>query len=120
MRDRTAEILQALGTQEALDLVVEMLERPQGTSITELQEATAYNQPKITRTIQVLERAGLVERGQGESPLALAHAEDVRRLVDGAAALAGKALAEEVDAVTGRQRRVRKSRLRGATDASAK
>jgi DNA-binding MarR family transcriptional regulator len=118
MPDRTAEILQALGSQEALDLVVEMLGRPQGTSVTELEAATPYNQPKVTRTIQGLERAGLIARGQSEKPLTLAHAEDVRRLVDQAAGIALKALTEETDSVARRQRRARKTRLRGATDAT--
>src|SRR4051794_19226802 len=111
MADRIAEIFAALGSEEALDLVIALLERPDGTSVTDLAAATGYNQPKVTRTIQALNRVGLIARNRGDSPLQLSQPEEVRRLIDQVSVTALRALAVETETATARQRRTRKTRL---------
>jgi DNA-binding MarR family transcriptional regulator len=114
--DRTAEILAAMGSDESLDIVQALLARQTGTSIRELVSASGINQPKVTRIIQALDHAGLIVRAQGEHPISIALAEQVRALLDQATTVASATLRDQTEKTEQRQRNVRRSRL---ADASA-
>jgi len=112
MTDMTAAVFDALGSAEAVALVVRLLEEgASGATVSQLQEATELPQPKVTRALQGLFRVGILRRDQTTKAYVVASAEDTRRLLDQASELALAALKTRTDETESLQRRVRKTRL---------
>src|ERR1700722_16422236 len=84
----TARIFGSLSTLEAIELVVVLLERQNGATVTELTDLTGLAQPKVTRTLQTLARAGVVSRSQTSKAYAVTATEETRRFLDQAIDLA--------------------------------
>ena len=111
MSDMTAAVLGSLASPDALTMVAELLERHEGATVTELEKATGLPQPTVTRTLQALARAGLLNRDRPTKAYTVASPEAVRRLLDEASALALAVLKARTGDAESLQRRVRKSRL---------
>ena len=114
MDDQTAEVFASLGTSEALGLVIELLERPAGATVSDLENHCGLRQPTVTRLTQALARAGVLERDPKTRVYSLSAAEETRRLIDGATELALLALKARASTTQAVQRRVRKTRLKSA------
>jgi DNA-binding IclR family transcriptional regulator len=115
MTDMTAAVFDALGSTEAVDLVVRLLgQGAAGATVGQLQEAASLPQPTVTRALQCLLRVGILKRDQTTKAYVVASAEDTRRLLDQASELALAALKTRTAETESLQRRVRKTRLSSA------
>ncbi len=80
-------MLEGLGSDEALDIVLALLKGPR--TIGELAELTGRNQPMVTRRVGGLQLAAVVDKSGRKGKVELREAEAVRRFLSAASELAG-------------------------------
>lgn len=68
---RTALLLAALGQEGALDVVLVLLREEGEWSVGQIQKAVGLPQPTVTRRLQELATAGLVDHGRRGQPYRL-------------------------------------------------
>lgn len=85
---RTPQLLAGLGSEDALDLALVLLERPR--TIGELAKETGLSQVTVTRRIAVLKASSLVEHVKRKGAVRLRDPDAIRRLLLAASEVAGE------------------------------
>lgn len=104
---RTPYVLAGLGSDEALDLAVALLDRPR--TIGELAQATGLPQVTVSRRIAVLRAASLVEHGKRKGVIRLRDPDAVRRFLLSASELSGGLAGGDADSEDAFRRRLREA-----------
>jgi DNA-binding IclR family transcriptional regulator len=110
MRPQTAAIFASLSSAEAIELVVQLLERRQAT-VSELVMQTGLPQPTVTRYLAELAKAGVLARERAAGPYSVAAVEETRQFLDHATTFALITLQVRTSNEQALQRRVRKSKF---------
>lgn len=84
---RTPHLLEGLGSDEALDVVLALLKGPQ--TIGELAALTGHNQPMVTRRVGGLQLAAVVDKFGRKGKVELRNPDAVRGFLSAASELAG-------------------------------
>jgi DNA-binding IclR family transcriptional regulator len=90
MSARTVSLLGALSQEGALDVVIVLLKARKGESVGGIQDAVDLAQATVTRRLQELAEAGLVEQDRRKQPFRIREAERVAALLRDASELAEK------------------------------
>jgi DNA-binding transcriptional ArsR family regulator len=93
MRTRTSQLLAGLGSGDALDVTVALLERPR--TIGELVQETGLTQVTVTRKVAVLRAASLVEHIKRKGTIRLRDPNAVRDFLLAASEMAGTLLSSD-------------------------
>jgi DNA-binding transcriptional ArsR family regulator len=84
---RTPKLLAGLGSDDALDVALALLERPR--TIGELTKATGLSQVTVTRKVAALRASSLVEHSKRKGIIVLRNPNAVRELLLAASEMAG-------------------------------
>jgi DNA-binding IclR family transcriptional regulator len=109
MHPQTYSVLEAIGSAEAVSLLLEILERPAG--VDDLATRAGLSKSTTSRRLRDLALAGVVSRARPRDPYSLTCDEPTRRLLEAASSLASAILEARGTAEQQFERRVRKSRL---------
>ncbi len=107
MPTRTPSLLAALGQNGALEVVVVLLQWPRGAGVGPIQEATGLSQATVTRRLQELSAAGLLDHLRRGYPYRLREPERVSSLLRDSSELSEHLLEADADAERAFQARVR-------------
>jgi DNA-binding transcriptional ArsR family regulator len=92
---RTPRLLSGLGAEDALDIALALLDRPQ--TIGQLAEVTGLSQPTVSRRVAALRDASVVEHVRRKGTVQVRDPDAVRRLLLAASAIAGDLAGADAD-----------------------
>src|SRR5438093_12835669 len=95
---RTPTLFAALAAEGALDVLVALLQWPDGAGVGAIQEAAELPQATVTRRLQDLAASDLVEHGRRGPPYRIREPEGVAALVSTASELSERLLALDAEA----------------------
>jgi hypothetical protein len=105
---RTPQLLTGLGSEDALDLAIALLERPR--TIGELAKETGLSQVTVTRRIALMRSSSLVEHVKRKGIIRLRDPDAVRGLLLAASEMAGHLAGGDVNEEDDLRRRLTRSR----------
>ena len=95
---RTASLLAALAQEGGLDVVAVLLAAPEGMAVSAIQQAVGLPQATVTRRLQELSAAGLIEHDRRGGPFRFREVERVKALLRDASELTERLLERDQDA----------------------
>jgi DNA-binding transcriptional ArsR family regulator len=95
---RTAILLESLGDEAALDVVLLLLSEPEGSNVEAIVKQVELPQATVSRRLQGLEQAGLLEHDRRRKPFRLREPERVTALLRMASELSELLLAQDAEA----------------------